>query len=338
VITYRAGPRGVGDPGLELADRSWGADVESLGRARLYARRLKELIPATTSLQRAARRCSPDIVHLQAEVVPRVDHLVLARLRRHAGVVVTIHDPESMGGQAQVLPAEVRRWRQADAVIVHSEASRLLVEAHAPGLPVHVVPVDLDLSTTVVSRPEARRRLGLGGGRFALLLGFLRPYKGLDLLAAAWPAVARARPEVRLMLVGEPYPSESLERLCELEGVEMRPGFLPDVEVDFWAAAADVVVMPYDRGSHSGVLNRAVAVGTPVLASPALAEEVERTGAGRVVPLESAAWSDAIASALGPDPLPPPPPLAGGGTAAATIDIYSEVLDRRARPPAGRTR
>ena len=93
------------------------------------------------------------------------------------------------------------------------------------------------------------------------------------------------------MLVGEAQPSEELDRLCALEGVELRPGFLPDEEVDFWASAADVVVMPYDRGSHSGVLHRALAVATPVLGSPALAEEVERTGAGRVVVLEPDAWS-----------------------------------------------
>ena len=336
VAAHRAGPRGVGDPRLELADRRWGADVESLGRLQLYALRLRELIPAVTSLRRAVVRSDPDIVHLQAEVVPKIDHLVLARLRRRAGVVLTIHDPESMGERAQVLPSEVRRWRQADAVIVHSEESRVLVQANAPALPVHVVPVDLDLSTTVVPRPEARGRLGLDDRRFALLLGFLRPYKGLDLLAAAWPAVHQARPDARLMLVGEPYPSQSLEELCRLDGVEMRAGFLPDEEVDFWAAAADVLVMPYDRGSHSGVLNRAVAVGTPVLASPPLGEEVERTGAGLVVPLESGAWSDAIASALGPDPLPPPSPLAGGHTASATIDIYSDVLDRRSGAPGGR--
>jgi glycosyltransferase involved in cell wall biosynthesis len=211
------------------------------------------------------------------------------------------------------------------------------VAPHAPGIPVHVVPVDLNLATTVVPQEEARRRLGLGAGPIALVLGFLRPYKGLGLLASAWPAVARAMPDARLMLVGETHPSEELDRLSALDGVELRPGFLPDEEVDLWAAATDVLVMPYDRGSHSGVLNRSVAVGTPVLASPPLSEEVQHTGAGRVVALEADAWSRAMLEALGPNPMPPPRPLAGGRTAAATIDIYSEVLVRRAGLPSGRT-
>jgi glycosyltransferase involved in cell wall biosynthesis len=329
ISTLLAAPRGSGDPGLELKVRRWGPDVEALGRARLYALRLGELPPALFSLRRAVAHASPDVVHFQAEVVPGIDHWVLQRLRRRVGIVLTVHDALSMGGQAEVDPDEERRWRQADAVIVHSEQSRAVVAAHAPAVPVHVVPVDLNLATTVIPRPEARSRLGLGNEPIALVLGFLRPYKGLGLLAAAWPAVVRAMPEARLMLVGEEHPSGELDRLRALEGVDLRPGFLPDEEVDFWAAAADVVVMPYDRGSHSGVLHRSLAVGTPVLGSPPLAEAVERTGAGRVVTLEPDAWSEAMLDALGPHPMPPPVPLAGGETAAATIDVYFEVLERR---------
>ncbi len=338
VTTLLAAPRGSGDPGLELKVRRWGPDVEALGRVRLYALRLGELPPALLSLRRAVARAAPDVVHFQAEVVPGIDHRYLQRLRRRVGVVLTVHDALSMGGQAQVDPDEERRWRQADAVIVHSEQSRAVVAAHAPEVPVHVVPVDLNLATAVVPRSEARSHLGLGDGPIFLVLGFLRPYKGLGLLASAWPAVARAMPGSRLMLVGEAHPSVELDRLCALEGVELRPGFLPDEEVDMWAAAADVVVMPYDRGSHSGVLHRALAVATPVLASPPLGEEVERTGAGRVVVLEPDAWSTAMVEALGPNPMPPPVHVCSGRTAVETVDVYRQVLSRRAgsvRPSTG---
>jgi glycosyltransferase involved in cell wall biosynthesis len=215
------------------------------------------------------KRCSPDIIHCQAEVVPGIDHFVISGLRRCAGVVLTVHDPESMIGGRQVLPEEARRWRRADAIVVHSEQARRLVARHAPAVPVSVVAVDLNLSGSVMTRAEARGHLGLGNGPIALLLGFLRPYKGLALLASAWPAVAKENPEARLLLVGEPYPSDELDRLSALNGVELRSGFLPDEEIDTWAAAADVLVMPYDRGSHSGVLHRALAMGTPVLPGPA---------------------------------------------------------------------
>ena len=338
VTVLLAAPRGSSDPGLELNVRRWGPDVEALGRARLYALRLGELWPALASLRRAVARATPDVVHFQAEVVPGIDPWVLQRLRRRTGVVLTVHDTLSMGGQAQVDHDEERRWRQADAVIVHSEESRRVVAAHAPSVAVHVVPVDLNLATTVVPRSEARSRLGLGDGPVALVLGFLRPYKGLALLAAAWPAVVRSMPEARLMLVGEVHPSDELDRLCSLDGVELHPGFLPDEEVDFWAAAADVVVMAYDRGSHSGVLHRAVAVATPVLGSPPLAEEVERTGAGRVLVLDPDVWSKGLLEALGPNPMPAPVRSHSGQTAEETVAVYRGVLARRAgsiRPGTG---
>jgi len=337
VATSLAAPDGCGDAGLELKVRRWGPDVDGLGRVRLYALRLRELLPALVSLRRAVMRAAPDVVHFQAEVVPGIDHLVLRRLRRRTAIVLTVHDALSMGGAAEVDADEARRWREADAVIVHSEQSRMVVTAQAPTVPVHVVPVDLSLGSVVVPQHEARSRLGLGDEPIALVLGFLRPYKGLGLLASAWPTVARAMPEARLMLVGEAHPSDELDRLRALEGVELRAGFLPDQEVDFWAAAADVVVMPYDRGSHSGVLHRALAVATPVLASPPLAEEVEHAGAGRVVVLEPDKWAAAMVDALGPDPMSPPVPLAGGRTVAATINVYAEAVDRSARRPGTQT-
>lgn len=330
VTAQLAAPAGAGDPGLELKVRRWGPDVEALSRMRLYALRARELVPSLLSVRRAVARAGPDVAHFQAEVVPGIDHLVLRRVRRRTGVVLTVHDALSMGGAAEVDGDEVRRWREADAVIVHSEQSRQVVVAHAPNVPAHVVPVDLNLaSSAVLSRAEARSRLGLGDGPIALVLGFLRPYKGLGLLASAWPAVAVAMPEARLLLVGEAHPSPELDQLSALAGVELQSGFLPDEEVDFWAAAADVVVMPYDRGSHSGVLHRALAVGTPVLASPPLAEEVRHTGAGRVVALEPSAWSAAVLAALGPDPIAPPARSEGGRTALQTVAVYRDVLERR---------
>ena len=113
--------------------------------------------------------------------------------------------------------------------------------------------------------------------------------------------------------------------------MEVRRGFVPEGDLDLWAAAADVLVLPYAVGSHSGVLHRGLSAGTPVLASPPLAEEVHRTGAGSVVALDPAAWAEALVRALGEHPLPRPVAPTGRGTARGTVAVYREVLDRRAR-------
>jgi glycosyltransferase involved in cell wall biosynthesis len=132
-------------------------------------------------------------------------------------------------------------------------------------------------------------------------------------------------------VVGEPYRCEELDRLEALAGVEVRRGFIAEDEFDSWAAAPDVLVLPYRHGSHSGILHRGVAAGTPVLASPSLGDEVRRTGAGLVVPLDADAWADALVEALTGHPPPAPPVPTGRATALATLAVYRDVVDRRAR-------
>jgi len=329
-----AAPEGVGDPGLFLRGPRWGPEVARMGKARLYALRLRELGPSAWSYLRAVRRARPDVVHVQTEVVPGLDPLVLARISRHVAVVLTVHDPVSLEGGARAAADQARRWRAADALVIHGEEPRAFVEASAPGVPVHVVPVDLPLGGPAVGRAEARRALGLPDVPTALLLGQVRPYKGIDLLARAWPTVAAALPGARLLVVGEAYDSADLARLEGCPGVEVRRGFVPEDDLDRWAAAADLLVLPYAVGAHSGVLHRGLAAATPVLASPPLAEEVQRTGAGEVVPLDPDAWADALVAALGTHPLPAPVAPTGRGTASGTIGVYRAVLDSRARSAA----
>jgi len=325
-----AAPPGIGDPGLEVRGPRWGPDVARMGRARLYAVRLSELVPSARSFTAAVRRARPDVVHVQTEVVPGLDPLVLRRVSRRAPVVLTVHDPVPLEGGAKAAADQARRWRAADALVIHGEEPRCFVEASAPGVPVHVVPVDLPLGGPAPSRAEARRRLGVPEGPVALLLGQVRLYKGIGLLAEAWPRVHAALPHARLLVVGEAYDSADLDRLQGAAGVELRRAFVPEEDLDAWAAAADVLVLPYAVGSHSGVLHRGLSAGTPVLASPPLAEEVYRTGAGGIVPLDPAAWSDALVDALGPHPLPAPRAPSGRGTARGTLDVYRQLLEVRA--------
>jgi glycosyltransferase involved in cell wall biosynthesis len=173
--------------------------------------------------------------------------------------------------------------------------------------------------------------LGLPDRPTALLLGQLRPYKGIGLLGEAWPKVVAAVPDARLLVVGEPYDCPGLDELERLPGVEVRRGFVPEEEIDCWAAAADVLVLPYHVGSHSGVMHRGLIVGTPVLASPSLAEEVQRTGAGRVVPLDPTLWSESLTEVLAGSPLPRPPEPQGRQSARSTLEVYREVLAERSR-------
>ncbi|MCZ7530355.1 MAG: glycosyltransferase family 4 protein [Acidimicrobiia bacterium] len=291
-----------------------------------------EVPRALGALRKGVRAVEPDIVHFQSEIVPRLDPIAVRVIRRHAPVVITAHDPVPHEAGAHDLERQARVWRSADAVVIHGEDQRRVVDEYAPGTDVRVIPVDLRLGGPRVTRTTARSQLGLGSEPIALLLGLLRSYKGLALLADAWPAVVRKIPAARLAVVGATIgPVPELELLRAAPKVDVRRGFVADDEVDLWAAAADVLALPYAHGSHSGILHRGLAMGTPVLASPPLADEVLRTQAGRVVPLESDAWSAALTAALGADPIPPPPEPRGVRTVADTLVLYRDLLDERRR-------
>ena len=120
-------------------------------------------------------------------------------------------------------------------------------------------------------RGEARARLGLPAeGVLLLFFGFIRPYKGLDLLFEAM-ADARVRAAgVRLVVAGEyytdPAPYEAqLRRLGLGEAVILRTGFIADARVREYLCAADLVVQPYRSATQSGVTPLAYHFDRPML-------------------------------------------------------------------------
>ena len=126
----------------------------------------------------------------------------------------------------------------------------------------------------------------------------LRPYKGLDVLLDAWPAVRAAVPDAHLLVAGRVLGDEaSAARAQATEGVIADLRFTPTAEFVGAMLRADVVALPYRRIDQSGVLFAALALGRPIVASRVggFAEGVEQTGAGVFVPPDDPA---ALAAAL----------------------------------------
>lgn len=118
-----------------------------------------------------------------------------------------------------------------------------------------------------VGKREARRYLKIPEGSFIILFfGFIRRYKGLDLLleAIAILKAADRRPStddrltIRFLIAGEFYEDnkpylEQIEELRISEELILKTNFIPDNEVKYYFSAADLVIQPYRNATQSGV-------------------------------------------------------------------------------------
>jgi glycosyltransferase involved in cell wall biosynthesis len=106
--------------------------------------------------------------------------------------------------------------------------------------------------------------------RYLLFFGFIRDYKGLDLLINAFADERLREFPVKLLVAGEYYSSpepylklikdNNLEKL-----VELRTDFIPDDEVNLYFSAADLVVQPYKSATQSGVTQIGYHFNKPML-------------------------------------------------------------------------
>lgn len=143
-----------------------------------------------------------------------------------------------------------------------------------------------------MGKQEARGLLGIPFDQKALLFfGFVREYKGLKHLLRAMPQILGDLPDTRLFVVGDfAGDKDTYLRLVDGLGVgyavSIVDGYIPDQEVEPYFAASDLVVLPYESATQSGIAQIAYDFEKPVIATDVggLPEVVEDGRTGYVVP------------------------------------------------------
>lgn len=128
------------------------------------------------------------------------------------------------------------------------------------GKPVQLVQHPLyDNFGAILSKTEARTHLQLNNSdKIILFFGFIRQYKGLDLLLKAMSDERIRSANIKLLIAGEFYEDEKpYLQLIKENGLEtqviLKTSFIPDNEVKYYLCAADCVVQPYRNATQSGV-------------------------------------------------------------------------------------
>ncbi len=204
----------------------------------------------------------------------------------------------------------------AGVVAVTPELKRLLVEQfHAPARRIAVLPNGVDIDFFAPQpRAEALGRLGLDPSlRYVVFCGHFAPWVDFDTIVRGFGVVARNRPDVRLLLVGEGGERGQVERLIDELGIRDRvifTGYVSDRErVRDYVAASTVALSAnrYDYRARIGVspvkLAEYMAAGRAVVATelPGLRQTLEANGAGVVVPIDPEAMGQAILTLLDGD-------------------------------------
>lgn len=296
---------------------------------------LKAAEHVADGLTLAAAGAPGEVTHFQWLPFPLADARILRRVRRRGPVVVTVHDTRPFNGSPT---SRVQRWgfaaalAAADRLIVHTEAGRgRLAALGLDGARIRIIPHGpLGSGAVLRRRPDA--------GRFTLVaFGKMRPYKGLDLLAAALGRLDQGqRAGLRVIVAGEPLMDLTMLRSVVAEAglggiVEIVPRRLGEAEMDRLFERADGFVFPYREIEASGVFYLVQGLGRWVIASAigAFAEAIEDGVSGRLVPVgDVEALAEALVECIEHNPMPTAPArITDWATIArATIGVYREAL------------
>lgn len=155
-----------------------------------------------------------------------------------------------------------------------------------------------------ISKTEARSKLGIKDeAKYVLFFGFIRRYKGLDILLEALADERLKQLNVKAIIAGEFYSDSQyyldiVDKLNLKDRLILATDFIPNSGVATYFCASDVVVQPYISATQSGVTQIAYNFDKPIITTNVggLEEFVENEKVGFVVEPDKNQIADSIYS------------------------------------------
>lgn len=213
---------------------------------------------------RQIRKMAPDIIIVKYWLPfmgPCLGTLLRLGKKGHPTKVIAILD--------NVVPHEKRPGdvaftkyflKPVDAFIAMSQSVLNDLKQFQPNRPISLIPHPIyDNYGARVSKQVAREHLKLDPDkRYILFFGFIRQYKGLDLLLQAMADERMKKLDVHAIVAGEFYEDAApyhqlLEKLQLGNRIIMHTDFIPNETVKYYFSAADLVVQPYKSATQSGI-------------------------------------------------------------------------------------
>ena len=270
-----------------------------------------------------------DVLHIHEPTVPSVSMLAIWTAR--GALVATFHTSTSRSRWLQVFGTVLQPgMEKLTGRIAVSPAARRVIMEHLGGDAV-LIPNGVDVGRFAGAPPLPTR----DGRPTVVFLGRTdEPRKGLAVLLAALPELARRVPDVRLLVAGPGDGSEGLAGVPPglRHHIELL-GLVSEADKPSVYATGDVYCAPNTHGESFGiVLAEAMATGTAVVASDleAFRRVLEDGRAGVLTPVgDAAALATALADLLA-DPARRSELVAAGSRAVLAYDwgtVTQSILD-----------
>ncbi len=164
--------------------------------------------------------------------------------------------------------------KPVDGFITMSKKVLEDLKQFARNKPLKLVPHPLyDNFGAIISKEEAREKLGISKeDKVILFFGFIRKYKGLDILLEAFKILntEKADAGIKLLIAGEFYDNEKnysgfLNDPLIKEKLILQTQFIADNDVKYFLCAADCIIQPYRSATQSGVTPLAYHFEVPMI-------------------------------------------------------------------------
>ncbi len=245
------------------------------------------------SLMKILRQRNVKIVHFQLSQHPILILFIsfILKYLNSKKIIITAHN---------VLSHESKMWERkiysalyslANAIIVHAYSNKKEMLSEFRGVyegKIKVIPHGNYMFFNEVVDGHVK----LNDEKIILFFGYIRKYKGLDVLLDALKKIKEAIPDVKLVIAGKPVENFSqyrnkIKALGLDDNIELDLSYISFEKVKEYFSRAAVVTMPYEKIYQSGVLQLAYGFGKPVVVTDTggMPEVVEAGENGYIVPV-----------------------------------------------------
>ena len=230
---------------------------------------LYELATAFLSILLSARKDKPNIVNyslISGSYGFMVYFLKMIKSLSGCKLVVTCHDVCPWGNHAENSREMVNRQRTvdlADFLLAHNDSSvsdlQHVFHIDKAKIVKHLFPI-MDL-TKLQNIQSVEKQCDF------LFIGHLRKDKGVDFLLETWKEFHEKEPNATLWLCGRSQGQEFDTNELKKQNVNCNLGYISEKDYCRYIQSARYVVLPYLKGTNSGIISTVLSLGANVITS-----------------------------------------------------------------------